>query len=138
MHELQHRPDVLTPRERLEVHAGAEALSGTGYDTGREPRITVELLHGGPQALGQGPVDGVHGLGSIQRDDHHPTPALSEHRRLPIAAHLRSAYLGGIRMPPSTRMTSPFMYGLVSKSMTIKASSSEEPSRFGNNTDWPR
>ena len=29
------------------------------------------------------------------------------------------AYLGGIRMPPSTRMTSPFMYGLVINSMTM-------------------
>ena len=49
-----------------------------------------------------------------------------------------SGYFGGIRMPPSTRTTSPFMYGLVIRSVTMNASSSAEPSRFGNSTDWPR
>jgi uncharacterized transporter YbjL len=47
-------------------------------------------------------------------------------------------YFGGMRMPPSTRMTSPFMYGLVMSSITIEASSSAAPRRFGNSTDWPR
>ena len=50
----------------------------------------------------------------------------------------RDSYLGGIRMPPSTRITSPFMYGLVMSSITMKANSSPDPSRLGNRTDWPR
>ncbi|GIT46574.1 MAG: hypothetical protein Ct9H300mP12_11590 [Acidimicrobiales bacterium] len=41
-------------------------------------------------------------------------------------------------MPPSTRMTSAFIYGLVMSSMTMKASSSPDPRRLGYRTDWPR
>ncbi len=48
------------------------------------------------------------------------------------------AHFGGIRMPPSTRMTSAFMYGLVMSSTTMNASSSDEPNRLGNSTLWPR
>lgn len=47
-------------------------------------------------------------------------------------------YFGGMRMPPSTRIVSAFMYGLVIRSITMNASSSELPSRLGNKTDWPR
>ncbi len=47
-------------------------------------------------------------------------------------------YLGGILMPPSTRMVSPFIYGLVMHSMTMNANSSPWPRRFGNSTLWPR
>ena len=42
---------------------------------------------------------------------------------------LTSCYFGGIRMPPSTRMTSAFMYELVISSSTIDASSSGTPRR---------
>ena len=46
-------------------------------------------------------------------------------------------YFGGILMPPSTRTTEPFMYGLVRHSTTMLASSSGSPSRLGNSTDSP-
>ena len=44
------------------------------------------------------------------------------------------AYFGGILIPPSTRTTSPFMYGLRTHSTTIEASSAGWPSRFGKST----
>ena len=46
-------------------------------------------------------------------------------------------YFGGRRAPPSTRITSAFMYGLVINSTTIDANSSPCPSRLGNSTDSP-
>ena len=49
-----------------------------------------------------------------------------------------NGYLGGIRMPPSTRTISAFMYELTTSSTTIDASSAGTPRRRGNRTFLPR
>src|SRR5690606_24249716 len=50
---------------------------------------------------------------------------------------LPPGHFGGIRMAPSTRTVSPFMYELVTHSRTMLASSSGWPRRLGKLTDWP-
>ena len=55
------------------------------------------------------------------------------------SAQVKRAYFdfGGIRMPPSTRMVSAFIYELPMSSPTIDPSSLAWPSRCGNKTSLP-
>ena len=59
--------------ERLEVHPGAEAATGAGQHAGGEPVVAVELVDGGEQALAELGVDRVPLVGTVERDQQHPS-----------------------------------------------------------------
>ena len=93
-------------------------------------------LDGGTPATSRASIRRIAAIGS-GRGPQHPSIVHMFDPVLPGDPRNR-AYFGGMRMPPSTRIVSAFMYGLVIRSITMNASSSELPSRLGNKTDWPR
>jgi hypothetical protein len=51
----------------LEVEAGAEGRVGARQDDDVDPVVGLEVVHGRVQRPAQGPVEGVAGLGPVQR-----------------------------------------------------------------------
>ena len=72
------RPWTLARRERLQVHAGAEALALAGDHADAEPVVRVELIERGRHRLGHRQVDGVSGVGAVQGDQQDAVPSLGE------------------------------------------------------------
>jgi hypothetical protein len=91
------------------------------------------------------PVPGVSGVASFLRSllptNNGAGRSSDSPRLLAGTARTRrsrcSRYFGGIRIPPSRRIVCAFMYGLVTHSITVNASSSALPRRRGNSTDSP-
>ncbi len=92
--------------EGLQVHPRAEALPGARQHARGQAFVAVEVLQSLLQQLGQLVVQGVAVVGPVEGDQQDTVAPFGEdfvsHTRPPL-------YLGGIRMPPSTRITSPFM-----------------------------
>ena len=78
------------------------------------------------------PCDGSFQCASLEVPLDYDDPEGEQSRDPPCGGHL-----GGIRIPPSTRTVSPFMYELRMHSSTMLASSSGTPSRLGNSTLSP-
>ena len=64
--------------EGLEVHAGAEAAARAGEDADGERVVAVELVQRGGDPLRHRAVDGVAGLGTVDRDDEDRVAALGQ------------------------------------------------------------
>ena len=119
---------------RVAVGVGEASLSPSAYsfiNDSFQPQLLARALsvYGMGIFLGLGLANLVGGAAIIRRPGEVSIASPRSWRR--------TDHFGGIRIPPSTRMTSAFMYGLVRTSMTMKASSSADPSRLGKITDRP-
>ena len=72
------RVGTLAGHERLEIHAGAEALAGPGEHAERQPGVGVELVQRGGDPLGDRGVDRVALVGPVDRDHEDPVAALGQ------------------------------------------------------------
>ena len=71
-------PWTLARRERLQIHAGAEALALAGDHADAEPLVAVELVERGGHRLCHRQVDGVARVGAVQGDQEDAVPSLGE------------------------------------------------------------
>src|SRR4051794_1345291 len=72
------RPWPLAGGERLQVHAGAEALALAGDDADAELVGRVELVECGGHRLGHREIDGVPRVGSVQHDQQDSVAAFGQ------------------------------------------------------------
>ena len=70
--------EVLPSRDRLEIGSGAEGFTGTGDDHSAHLGIVLRFLQRVADRGADGAVDGVAGLGPVQRDDEDVAPPLGE------------------------------------------------------------
>src|SRR5215218_152557 len=87
---------ALAAHERLEVHAGAEALARAGDHADLELPVAIELLERRRDALRKRGVYRVARVGSVEGDQQHAPAALGEYGLL---AHARNLPPSG-RQPP--------------------------------------
>src|SRR5215212_8553208 len=71
-------PWPLAGGERLEVHAGAEALAGAGQDADGDVVGFVEVVERRGDAFGQRQIHGVARVGAVEGDEQDAVPALGE------------------------------------------------------------
>ena len=94
------RVGPLARDERLEVHAGAEALAGAGEHADGQPRVVVELVERVGDSLRDGCVDRVALIGAVDRDQEDPVPTLGQDGF--VVAHAANNFRSGWRSPRST------------------------------------
>src|SRR6185312_11135889 len=90
----------LPGHERLEVHAGAEALAGAGEDPDTELCRVVELVHRRSDALRDGGVDRVALVRPVDRDQKDALAALGKDCWLIV--HAANNFRSGSRSPRKT------------------------------------
>ena len=77
-------PGRLALDERAQVHARAEEAAGAGEHADRQGVVAVELVQRARDALGDGGVDGVANLGTVDRDQQDVPAPLGEYRLLAV------------------------------------------------------
>ncbi len=70
--------EVLASRDRLEIGSGAEGFTGAGDDHSAHLGVVLRFLERVTHRGAEGAVDGVAGLGPVQRDDEDVAPPLGE------------------------------------------------------------
>ena len=93
------RVGPLAGHERLQVHPGAERAAGAREDRHAQVVVAVEAVQRGGHALGHRRVDGVAGLGAVERDLEDAVARLGEDG---LAAHAPNSVSAGSRSPRSS------------------------------------